>query len=159
MTNDQLYKRSPHQAIKYYYIIEGLNFIFSLIVSVILIVLWNQFNWWYFIIYLIVVFIVFNFLKFLIKPWIKYNYTYFKIEGDYIELKYDFFFKSKNLVKLERTQFIQRRNNPLSKMFGLSKIELITAGHKVSFPVMFTDDAASFEILVLNYLRGADFDV
>ena len=59
MTNDQLFNRSPKQAMKYYYIIEGLEFIVSLIVSVILIFLWSHFNWWHFIVYLIVAFIVF----------------------------------------------------------------------------------------------------
>ncbi|RIM01026.1 PH domain-containing protein, partial [Staphylococcus equorum] len=55
MTNDQLFNRSPKQAMKYYYIIEGLEFIVSLIVSVILIFLWSHFNWWHFIVYLIAV--------------------------------------------------------------------------------------------------------
>lgn len=159
MTNDQLFNRSPKQAMKYYYIIEGLEFIVSLIVSVILIFLWSHFNWWHFIIYLIVAFIVFDFVRLLIRPWIKFKYTFYRIKENYIEVKYDFFFKSKKIVKLERTQLIERQNNPILKKMRLSKTTLITAGHRVSFPLMFTDDAKSFELLTLNYLRGADFDV
>lgn len=95
MTNDQLFNRSPKQAMKYYYIIEGLEFIVSLIVSVILIFLWSHFNWWHFIVYLIVAFIVFDFMYLLVRPWIKFKYTYYRIKENYIEVKYDFFFKSK----------------------------------------------------------------
>ncbi|WKU93190.1 hypothetical protein Q3408_04255 [Staphylococcus saprophyticus] len=48
MTNDQLFKKSPKEAIKYYYLIEGLEFIVHLIVMMVLIFLWSHFNWWHF---------------------------------------------------------------------------------------------------------------
>ncbi|MDT3984973.1 PH domain-containing protein, partial [Staphylococcus saprophyticus] len=54
MINDQLFKKSPKEAIKYYYLTEGLEFIVHLIVMMVLIFLWSHFNWWHFLIYIFI---------------------------------------------------------------------------------------------------------
>lgn len=90
MTNDQLYKKSPRQAMKYYYLIEGLEFIVNLIVTIVLIYLWSHFNWWPFLIYIFIACILFDLIYAVLGPWIKYHYTYYRIREKDIEVKSDF---------------------------------------------------------------------
>jgi membrane protein YdbS with pleckstrin-like domain len=78
---------------------------------------------------------------------------------NYIEVKFDFFFKTQKIVKLERTQFTERKNNPILKKLDLAKVSLVTAGHRVSFPLISIKDSKAFESMTLGYLKGADFDV
>ncbi|MBF0814643.1 PH domain-containing protein [Staphylococcus xylosus] len=159
MSSEQLFKKSPSQALTYYYISEGLSFIVNMIIAIVLIFLWSHFDWWHFIIYLICAFILFDIIYAALKPWITYRHTYFRIMENYIEIKFDFFFKTQKIVKLERTQFTERKNNPILKKLGLAKVSLVTAGHKVSFPLISVKDSKAFESKTLSYLRGADFDV
>ncbi|SCT50376.1 PH domain-containing protein [Staphylococcus caeli] len=159
MENDQLLKKSPIQAKKYYYLVEGLEFIVNLIVTIVLIFLWSHFHWWHFLIYIFIGLLILDLLYALIGPWIKYNYTYYRVNKDYIEIKRDFFFKKQEIVKFERTQFIEQKYNPMLKKLSLVKLSLVTAGHHVTFPLMHTEDAETFESTTFDYLRGADFDV
>ena len=48
MTNDQQFRRSPKQAMRYYYILEALELIVSLLFMIALVFLWNHYNWWHF---------------------------------------------------------------------------------------------------------------
>ncbi|RIN31281.1 PH domain-containing protein, partial [Staphylococcus succinus] len=66
MAKDLLFKRSPKEAIKYYYIIKVLEFILSMVIATVVFFLWSHFNWWHFILYLIITFIVLNILYTLI---------------------------------------------------------------------------------------------
>lgn len=159
MTNDQLFKKSPKEAIKYYYLIEGLEFIVHLIVMMVLIFLWSHFNWWHFLIYIFIFLILIDIVYAAFGPWIKYHYTYYRIGENDIEVKYDFFFKSQKFVKLERMQYIERKYNPILKRLGLVKASLVTAGHHATFPLLSIKDAETFEAISLDYLRGADYDV
>ncbi|MEN3821203.1 PH domain-containing protein [Staphylococcus xylosus] len=159
MSSEQLFKKSPSQALTYYYISEGLSFIVNIIIAIVLMFLWSHFDWWHFIFYLICAFILFDIVYAVLKPWITYRYTYFRIMENYIEIKFDFFFKTQKIVKLERTQFTERKNNPILKKLGLARVSLVTAGHRVSFPLLSIEDSKAFESMTLDYLRGADFDV
>ncbi|PTI31000.1 hypothetical protein BU078_12755, partial [Staphylococcus warneri] len=49
---DNTFHKSPKNALIYYFITSGLNLIFEIIIFTILFYLWNQFNWWHFIIYI-----------------------------------------------------------------------------------------------------------
>ena len=159
MAKDLLFKRSPKEAMKYYYTIKVLEFMLSMVIATVVFFLWSHFNWWHFILYLIITFIVFNILYTLITPWIKYKYAFYRVENKHIEIKYDFFFKSHKIVKLERTQLIERKYNPILSRLGLAKVSLITAGHTVSFPLLTDEEAIVIESKSLSYLRGADYDV
>ena len=79
MINDQLFKKSPKEAIKYYYLTEGLEFIVHLIVMMVLIFLWSHFNWWHFLIYIFIFLILLDIVYAAFGPWIKYHYTYYRI--------------------------------------------------------------------------------
>ncbi|ATH59628.1 MULTISPECIES: PH domain-containing protein [Staphylococcus] len=159
MTNDPQFRRSPKQAISYYYIVEVFELIVSLAVIAMLIFLWNHYEWWHFLIYIFITAIVFDVLYVIVKPWLKYQYTFYRMMDHYIEIKTGFFFKKNDIVKFERTQFLERKSNPLLKRLFLDKLSLKTAGHTVDFPLLLTTDVESFESNILEFLRGADYDV
>lgn len=159
MTNDQQFRRSPKQAMRYYYILEVIELIVSLIFMVALVFLWSHYNWWYFLIYIFIAIILFDVIYMLLRPWLKYKYTFYCVKDHYIEIKKGLFFKKYEIVKFERTQFLKRKSNPLLRQLHISKLTLMTAGHSLDFPLMLTKEIEVFEHNILEYLRGADYDV
>lgn len=159
MTNDQQFRRSPKQAMRYYYILEVIELIVSLIFMVALVFLWSHYNWWYFLIYIFIAIILFDVIYMLLRPWLKYKYTFYCVKDHYIEIKKGLFFKKYEIVKFERTQFLKRKSNPLLRQLHISKLTLMTAGHSLDFPLMLTKEIEVFEDNILEYLRGADYDV
>ncbi|MFH4936248.1 PH domain-containing protein [Staphylococcus cohnii] len=159
MTNDQQFRRSPKQAMRYYYILEVLELIVSLMFMVALVFLWSHYNWWHFLIYIFIAIILFDVIYMLLRPWLKYKYTFFCVKDHYIEIKKGLFFKKYEIVKFERTQFLKRKSNPLLRRLHISKLTLMTAGHSLDFPLMLTKEIEVFEHNILEYLRGADYDV
>ncbi|PTF66082.1 PH domain-containing protein, partial [Staphylococcus cohnii] len=81
------------------------------------------------------------------------------VKDHYIEIKKGLFFKKYEIVKFERTQFLKRKSNPLLRQLHISKLTLMTAGHSLDFPLMLTKEIEVFEHNILEYLRGADYDV
>lgn len=159
MTNDQQFRRSPKQAMRYYYILEVIELIVSLIFMVALVFLWSHYNWWHFLIYIFIAIILFDVIYMLLRPWLKYKYTFYCVKDHYIEIKKGLFFKKYEIVKFERTQFLKRKSNPLLSQLHISKLTLMTAGHSLDFPLMLTKEIEVFEDNILEYLRGADYDV
>ncbi|RIN10063.1 PH domain-containing protein, partial [Staphylococcus warneri] len=49
---DNTFHKSPRNTLTYYFLTSGLNLIIEIIIFTILFYLWNQFNWWHFIIYI-----------------------------------------------------------------------------------------------------------
>ncbi|RIN02757.1 PH domain-containing protein, partial [Staphylococcus warneri] len=47
---DNTFHKSPRNTLTYYFLTSGLNLIIEIIIFTILFYLWNQFNWWHFII-------------------------------------------------------------------------------------------------------------
>ncbi|MCD8880158.1 PH domain-containing protein [Staphylococcus kloosii] len=159
MDQSNKYIRSPKSVLKYYYFTEGLLLIVGLIISGVLLFLTNHFEWWKPIYYIIVVGMIFDILYFIVTPLIKYKFTFYKIEEDYVAISKQFFFQKTELVKFERTQLIKRNSNPILHKLSLSKTSILTAGHIVDLPLIHKQDAEKFEMTILSYLRGADFDV
>ncbi|HJF67478.1 MAG TPA: PH domain-containing protein [Staphylococcus kloosii] len=159
MEQSNKYIRSPKSVLKYYYFTEGLLLIVGLIISGVLLFLTNHFEWWKPIYYIIVVGMIFDILYFIVTPLIKYKFTFYKIEEDYVAISKQFFFQKTELVKFERTQLIKRNSNPILHKLSLSKTSILTAGHIVDLPLIHKQDAEKFEMTILSYLRGADFDV
>lgn len=159
MTNDQQFRRSPKQAMRYYYILEVLELIVSLLFMIALVFLWNHYNWWHFLIYIFIAITIFDVIYMLLRPWLKYKYTFYCVKDQYIEIKKGMFFKKNEIVKFERTQFLKRKSNPLLKKLHISRLTLMTAGHSLDFPLMLTKEIEVFEHNVLEYLQGADYDV
>lgn len=159
MIHDNEYYRSPRNVLKYYYLTESLSLLLGIIISIVLLLLTYHYNWWNPIYYIVGAIIIFDLLYFMLAPLIKYRFTFYKIEDDYIAISKQFFFKKTELVKFERTQMVNRKSNPVLNVLGLSKTSILTAGHIVELPLINNEDAESFESLILSYLRGADFDV
>lgn len=159
MEQSNKYIRSPKSVLKYYYFTEGLLLIVGLIISGVLLFLTNHFEWWKPIYYIIVAGMIFDILYFIVTPLIKYKFTFYKIEEDYVAISKQFFFQKTELVKFERTQLIKRNSNPILHKLSLSKTSILTAGHIVDLPLIHKQDAEKFEMTILSYLRGADFDV
>ncbi|TGV07229.1 PH domain-containing protein, partial [Mesorhizobium sp. M8A.F.Ca.ET.173.01.1.1] len=113
----------------------------------------------HFLIYIFIAIIIFDVIYMLLRPWLKYKYTFYCVKDHYIEIKKGLFFKKYEIIKFERTQFLKRKSNPLLRQLHISKLTLMTAGHSLDFPLMLTKEIEVFEHNILEYLRGADYDV
>lgn len=159
MSQSNNYIRSPKSVLKYYYFTEALLLIVGLVITGVLLFLTDYFEWWKPVYYIIVAGMIFDILYFIVTPMIKYKFTFYKIEEDYVAISKVFFFQKTELVKFERTQLIKRKTNPILHKLSLSKTSILTAGHIVDLPLIHKQDAEKFETIMLTYLRGADFDV
>src|SRR5699024_9754623 len=122
MTNDQQFRRIPKQAMRYYYILEALELIVSLLFMIALVFLWNHYSWLHFLIYIFIAITIFDVIYMLLKHWLKYKYTIYCVKNQYIEIKTGIFFKKNEIVKYERTQFLKRKSNPLLKQLHISRL-------------------------------------
>ncbi|MDK6298851.1 PH domain-containing protein [Staphylococcus caprae] len=98
-------------------------------------------------------------IHFIFSPFIRYKYHFYKFEGNSIILKEAFFFKREELSKIERLQFITIGTNPLAKKFKINSIELVTAGHEITLPMISEQEAQMIQQQALDRLRGVNDDV
>lgn len=159
MNLDSTFHRSPKNALKYYYITSFIGLIVVLVILSILYYCWSTYNWWNFILYILITVAVISVINFIVGPFLRYKYHFYKFEGDSIILKQAFFFKKVELSKIERLQYITVSTNPIAKIFKINTIELVTAGHEISLPMVSEKEADVIEHQALNRLRGVDDDV
>lgn len=156
---DNTFHKSPKNALIYYFITSGLNLIFEIIIFTILFYLWNQFNWWHFIIYIYILLWGISLIRFFYVPLINYYFLYYRIHNNILEVKSTFFFNHQEITKVERLQFLQISTNPLAKMFKLNEISFVSAGHFIELPFVSETEAEYIEEQIFSQLRGAEYDV
>ena len=133
--------KSPKRTLQYYYLLASMYYVIQLIIILMLGVTGY--------------FTCYN----LIWPWLKYQYTYYRFDGNHIEIHKAFIFKANEVFKIERTQFLIRKSNPLLQKLRLCKISAVSAGHNIDCPLLDENIAIQFENDTLKQLKGADFDV
>lgn len=159
MNLDSTFHRSPKNALKYYYITSFIGLVVVLVILSILYYCWSTYNWWNFILYILITIATIAIINFIVEPYLRYKYHYYKFEGNSIILKQAFFFKKEELSKIERLQYITVNTNPLARKFKINTIELITAGHEITLPMVSEKEAEVIEHQALDRLRGVDDDV
>lgn len=92
--------------------------------------------WWYTanIIPLIVLLLVF------IAPKLQYNATSYYVHEAMIECTSGFLLHRRTLIPIERIQYIQMNNGPLSRQYQLSRLVLFTTGDTVKMPYLMHDE-------------------
>ena len=133
--------------------------IIEIIIFTILFYLWNQFNWWHFIIYIYFLLWGISLIRFFYVPIINYYFLYYRIHHNILEVKSTFFFKRQDITKVERLQFLQIRTNPLAKFFKINEISFVSAGHSIELPFVSEKEAEYIEGQIFSQLRGAEYDV
>lgn len=96
MNLDSTFHRSPKNALKYYYITSFIGLIVVLVILSILYYCWSTYNWWNFILYILITVAVISVINFIVGPFLRYKYHFYKFEGDSIILKQAFSLKRKN---------------------------------------------------------------
>ena len=151
--------KSPKRTLQYYYLLASMYYVIQLIIILMLGVTGYFAHWSDGLIYLwIGLFIIVTCYN-LIWPWLKYQYTYYRFDGNHIEIHKAFIFKANDVFKIERTQFLIRKSNPLLQKLRLCKISAVSAGHNIDCPLLDENIAIQFENDTLKQLKGADFDV
>ncbi|MBK3719345.1 Bacterial membrane flanked domain protein [Staphylococcus arlettae] len=151
--------KSPKRTLQYYYLLSSMYYVIQLIIILMLGVTGYFAHWSDGLIYLwIGLFIIVTCYN-LIWPWLKYQYTYYRFDGNHIEIHKAFIFKANEVFKIERTQFLIRKSNPLLQKLRLCKISAVSAGHNIDCPLLDENIAIQFENDTLKQLKGADFDV
>lgn len=159
MLSDSTMYKSPKQALYYHYITRLFNSACGILVLVFFIYLWQLFNWWHGLIYIFSGLILLEIILLIFRPWIKYRYAYYKVSNPIIEVKNGLFLKRKEIMKFERIQYIERKSDPILSKMQLSQVTTLTAGHVIVLPLMKNDEVDRLETEILQYLRGADYDV
>ncbi|ATH62183.1 PH domain-containing protein [Staphylococcus pasteuri] len=153
------FHKSPKNALTYYFLTAGLSFIIEIIIYAILFYLWYQFNWWHFIIYIYIVLWIVSLIRLISSPLLKYNYLFYRIQNNVIEVKSTFFFKHQDISKIERLQFLQINTNPLARKFKINEITFVSAGHSFELPFVSEEEAEFIQEQIFSQLRGAEYDV
>lgn len=153
------YIRSPKRAIGYYWIQSTLTFITEILSTLFIYYLWLKFNWYHFVIYLIILLALICFTRWVIEPYLKYYFHFYKLENNNIEIKKNFIFKIHKISKIERIQYIELKSNPIMKKMKLKEVQFVTAGHNIVLPYVSEDKALKIRNLSLEKLRGVDTDV
>ncbi|OLS05126.1 hypothetical protein AUK68_09225 [Staphylococcus epidermidis] len=156
---DNTFHKSPRNTLTYYFLTSGLNLIIEIIIFTILFYLWNQFNWWHFIIYIYFLLWGISLIRFFYVPIVNYHFLYYRIHHNILEVKSTFFFKRQDITKVERLQFLQIRTNPLAKLFKMNEISFVSAGHSIELPFVSEKEAEYIEDQIFSQLRGAEYDV
>lgn len=156
---DNTFHKSPRNTLTYYFLTSVLNLIIEIIIFTILFYLWNQFNWWHFIIYIYFLLWGISLIRFFYVPVVNYHFLYYRIHHNILEVKSTFFFKRQDITKVERLQFLQIRTNPLAKLFKINEISFVSAGHSIELPFVSEKEAEYIEDQIFSQLRGAEYDV
>lgn len=159
MPFDNDFNKSPKIALTYFYIKEGIIFIISLMIYIAVYLLWLNYHWFHFLIYILILLGILSLLRLIFKPLIQYHYRFYKVLDGIIESKQTFIFKHLNITKVERLQYLQLHTNPLTRYFNLYEVIFVTAGHRMVLPLISQQQAKQIEQSALEYLGGADFDV
>ena len=155
----QHFVKSPKRTLKYYYLLASMYYVIHLIIILMLGITWHFTRWSEVFIYLLIGLVILATCYNLTWPWLKYQYTYYRFDGNHIEIHKTFLFKAHEIFKVERTQFLIRKRNPLLQKFHLCKLTAVSAGHEINCPLLDETIAIQFENEILNNLKGADFDV
>ncbi|MCE5039306.1 PH domain-containing protein [Staphylococcus auricularis] len=159
MNTNEAYHRSPKQALIYYYITEIVEGILTIGVILALLYCSIHFNWLNIFDYGFYVLLALDVIYICVGPWARYKFQFYKVTPEFLEVKSDFIFKSRKIMKYERIQFTDRKTNPLMNRWDLSALELTTAGHELELPLMANEDIERIEADVFQRLRGEDTDV
>ncbi|MCU5746547.1 PH domain-containing protein [Staphylococcus sp. SQ8-PEA] len=159
MTDQPHYHRSPKKALKYFYIISFLRLLFTLSILAVLLILSFKFNWWPWLNYIFYLFIAYEILHMFFGPLIDYYYTYYKVTSDYVVVDYRFFFKSREIVNIDRIQYLIHNQNPILLKLGLCETQVLTAGHCILIPFLRKEDIEEIETRIFERLREVNSDV
>ncbi|SGX74057.1 membrane protein [Staphylococcus argenteus] len=159
MSNQLIKSKSPKQALLYYYITNGLDFLLSVIIYAIFYLVWLKFEWSQYLLYILFVFCTFTVLKLIIKPLWQYHCRYYQVDQSSIQYRTSFLIYKEKTSRIERLQYLSIKSNSLSQMLNLYKVEFVTAGHSIRLPMMSDSDVKIIEEQTLSNLKGVESDV
>lgn len=157
--SDNVFKQSPKQALKYYWIKYSLYFVIEFIVLSVLTYFWYTNYWYHWLIYIAAIYLVLMFITLIASPYILYHHRYYRLDGNNIEIKKTYILKKHKMSKIERVQQIEVKSNPLLYKLKLNKLIIPTAGHEISFPIVSEAEALRLQDKIIQGLRGVDTDV
>ncbi|WP_323704262.1 PH domain-containing protein [Mammaliicoccus sp. Dog046] len=151
--------KMPRQSIKYEYLLHFFNVIFIILFFSVFVFLWRHFDWWSFLIYpvliLVLAIIIFGF----IKPVIILRQTSFEVGDKFLEIQRGLYFQERHLQPYDRIQFVKVKHGPLSRMFDLYFIVIMTAGSMKILPMVNREIADQTRMKIMAKVKEVTDDV
>ncbi|MGS5449733.1 PH domain-containing protein [Staphylococcus aureus] len=121
--------------------------------------MWRYFNWYHFIVYILIFLVFISVIRLLLQPIINYKYRFYRVNDRNVEVKKTFIFKKHQITKIERLQFLEIKSNPILKLLNLNILIFVTAGHELKLPIVSEEEMNQLSEDIFIALRGADSDV
>lgn len=101
---------------------------------------------------MVIVLIVYSYFL----PFLEYQEWKYGIFEDKIEVIHGIFFKSKTLIPISRVQNFEIKQGPIQKRYGVSSIEIITAGITKEIPAVTSMEAEKIAESLKNIIQAGD---
>ena len=102
------FHKSPKNALTYYFLTAGLSFIIEIIIYAILFIFGINLIGGTFIIYIYIVLWIVSLIRLISSPLLKYNYLFYRIQNNVIEVKSTFSLNIKIFLKLKDYNFTNK---------------------------------------------------
>ncbi|MGK9044676.1 PH domain-containing protein [Mammaliicoccus vitulinus] len=159
MYKQVLDNKMSKQSIKYEYIHHILNVIVILILFSVFVFLWNKFEWWTYLIYLISAITFVIILGGFINPIIRLRRTSFEIGEQYIEVQKGLYYQKRLVQPYNRVQFVTVKHGPISRMLNIYFVVVVTAGSSQTLPMVNRNIAEQTRLNIMSKVKEVTDDV
>lgn len=136
------------------------NSIISLIICSILIMFTLWLNWPTWLIPLYIILLIFiTSIDYFILPVLRLRSIRYEVHPLYLEIMKGIFFKSREIIPIERIQHVLIEEGPLSRRFDVRDVKVFTAGTSHDIPLLLTKEASTLHDQILNQIKEVDSDV
>ncbi|MBW0765327.1 PH domain-containing protein [Mammaliicoccus fleurettii] len=159
MYKQVLDNKMPKQSIKYEYIHHIFNVIAILILFSVFLYLWNKFEWWTYLIYVIPTLAIMMIVIGFINPIIRLKRTSFEIGEQYIEVQKGLYYQKRSVQPYRRVQFVKIKHGPISRMLNIYFVVVVTAGSSVFLPMVNRQTADKTRLNIMTKVKEVTDDV
>lgn len=132
----------------------------GLVVCVLLIGVTLWFNWpvWLIPLYILLL-VVISSLDYFLLPALRLRSIRYEVHPLYLEIMKGVFFKSREIIPIERIQHIHIEEGPLSRKYHIRDVKVNTAGTSHDIPLLLKDEAERLHDQIMNQIKEVDSDV
>ena len=153
-------KKLDKSAIRYERTKDIIGSFFTLAVFILLMVLTIQFNWPIWLVGIWIILPITDFLLGLfVLPYFKLKSVRYEMRALHLEIMTGIFFKKRELIPIERIQYVAVKEGPLTRAYGIQIVEVFTAGTAHEIPLLLKNEAEGLRNQLLEQLKAVKSDV
>ena len=128
--------------------------IFLIIAGALLVVVTLYFDWPTWLNYIwITASIVISLIDYLILPALRLRSIRYEVHPTYLEILEGGFFRSRELIPIERIQHVEIKDGPISRKYHVQSVKVTTAGTNHEIPLLLEDDAQRLHDQIVQLIK------